>query len=840
MSENKKVKNVHLIANAHLDPVWLWRWQEGCSEALSTFRTASELTEEFNGFVFNHNEAILYEWVKENDITLYNTIKKQIQDGKWHIMGGWFLQPDCNMPSGESIIRNIQVGQRFYKKEFGVVPTTAINFDSFGHSRGLVQILSKAGYDSYLVCRPAADWYDFKDQDFIWRGFADSSVIVHRSDENYNSVWGDAAKELDQFLEQKKEEEVTLCLWGVGDHGGGPTRKDLRDLKIMIENSEEYHIKHSVPEAYFEELREKNPDLHEVSASLNPVAPGCYTSQIRVKQKHRLLENEYYSAEKMATAAEVLNHKPYPKEIFHEIEKALLFSEFHDALPGSGSPLVEEDTIRLLDHGLELVSRMKHYTALALAEHEDKVKPDSSVILMYNPHPYDITGVFACEVGLPKQNWTSDFMYPEVTAEGNKIPTQAEKECSNFSIDWRKKVVVQATLKAFSMNRFDVTFKPMEKRPVFSEIVSKPLYVFENDRMKVVINTTTGLLEEYYVDGICYLTKGSFMLSAFDDTSNPWGIGTMESSGRRNFSLLLPHEGSEYSGLTSKVIPSVRIIEDGEVRTTIEAVFGLHNSKSYIRYQLPKKGTDFDVELGVLFLEKEQFLKLTLNIPEADNKFSGQIMFGSEELKQGEETVSQKWVMVSDKDKNAVAVLNKGTYGASYMNGELGVTLLRSAGYTASDFIMGKALQEEQWAPRMEQGERFYQFRITAGNKKELDNRLDQMALAYNEEPYAFAYCPPGYIEPGVNRRVSFLTIDNPNVILSALKKSEDRDGYIMRLYENSGKSATAVLNILDGRLVKEIKLNANEIKTFFISVKDSYIEETSLIEMDLGNSENI
>ena len=113
------MKNVYLVANAHLDPVWLWRWEEGCAEALSTFRTAAELTEEFPGFVFNHNESVLYQWVKENDPALFETIRRQVQEGKWHIMGGWYIQPDCNMPAGESIVRNILTGRRFFSQEFG-------------------------------------------------------------------------------------------------------------------------------------------------------------------------------------------------------------------------------------------------------------------------------------------------------------------------------------------------------------------------------------------------------------------------------------------------------------------------------------------------------------------------------------------------------------------------------------------------------------------------------------------------------------------------------------------------------------------------------------------------
>lgn len=654
----------------------------------------------------------------------FEKLKTAVKEGRWNIIGGWYLQPDCNMPSGESIVRNIEKGRRFFKKEFGTEPTTAINFDSFGHSRGLVQILNQAGYDSYLVCRPGRGDFPFENQDFVWEGLNGSEIIVHRSDENYNSVWGNAAKELTEFLPTKEDEDVTLFLWGVGDHGGGPSRKDLRDLKELIEKDNNYCILHSSPEAYFQELKNSKRSMPRVSEGLNPVAPGCYTSQIRVKQKHRELENEIYSTEKMAVAAQILCGREYPKKEFDDAMQALLFSEFHDALPGSGSPLVEEDTIRLLDYGLEIMSRTKHYTALALARGEERGKDGTSVILFYNPHPYDITDVFECETGLPKQNWTTDFMYPVVSFNGEEIPCQAEKECSNFNIDWRKKVVVQATLKASSVNRMDVAYRPLPKRPTFEEIVSKPEYVFDNGSMRVVIDTRTGLLTEYSVAGKVYLTKGSMKLSCYDDTFNPWGIKQRVEAARRDFQLLSAHAASDYCGLREKVIPAVRVIEDGAVRTTIEAVFGLESSRAYIRYKLPKTGDGFEIETGVHFLEKEKYLKLVMNTPTDEMKFHGQIMFGREELKKGQETVSQKWCMLENgKEDASLAVINNGTHGADYIGNELGITLLRSAGYSAADFTMGKTLQEEQWAPRMEQGERFYRFYIRGGAVKEMNER---------------------------------------------------------------------------------------------------------------------
>ncbi|MCX5759100.1 MAG: hypothetical protein NTU83_11445 [Candidatus Hydrogenedentes bacterium] len=123
------MNRLHLICNAHLDPVWLWEWEEGAAEALSTFRTAADLCEEFEEFVFNHNEVTLYKYVEEYEPALFARIQKLVAAGRWHVMGGWYLQPDCNMPCGESFVRQILIGKAYFKEKFGVEPTTAINFD---------------------------------------------------------------------------------------------------------------------------------------------------------------------------------------------------------------------------------------------------------------------------------------------------------------------------------------------------------------------------------------------------------------------------------------------------------------------------------------------------------------------------------------------------------------------------------------------------------------------------------------------------------------------------------------------------------------------------------------
>lgn len=137
------MKKLHLICNSHLDPVWMWDWEEGLGEAISTFYQAAQFCEEYD-YIFNHNEAILYEFIEEKDPALFAKIQKLVANGKWHIMGGWYLQPDCNLPSGEAFVLQIKLGREYFQEKFQMRPTTAINFDSFGHSVGLVQIPKNA------------------------------------------------------------------------------------------------------------------------------------------------------------------------------------------------------------------------------------------------------------------------------------------------------------------------------------------------------------------------------------------------------------------------------------------------------------------------------------------------------------------------------------------------------------------------------------------------------------------------------------------------------------------------------------------------------------------------
>ena len=210
-------KRFHLICNAHIDPIWQWDLPEGVSATLSTFYSAVRLCKEFD-YIFCHNEVTVYKYVEEYAPALFEEIKELVKAGKWHIMGGWYLQPDCNMISGESVVRQIRVGQRYFKERFGTIPKTAINLDPFGHSVGLVQIIKKCGQSSYLFMRPYASERPLPSDQFIWRGLDGSEIKATRITGGYGTPLGKSAESLDHKTKWQPF-CVGTALWGVGNHG---------------------------------------------------------------------------------------------------------------------------------------------------------------------------------------------------------------------------------------------------------------------------------------------------------------------------------------------------------------------------------------------------------------------------------------------------------------------------------------------------------------------------------------------------------------------------------------------------------------------------------------------
>ena len=221
------MKKLYLIGNSHIDPVWLWRWQDGYSEVLATFRSVLDRMKEFEDYKFVSACAVYYEWVEKTDPEMFEEIKQRVKEGRWDIVGGWYLQPDCNIPCGESFARHALVSQRYFKEKFGVIARTGYNVDSFGHNASLPKILRGGGMNRYVFMRPCEEEYALGFDNFIWKSDDGSEVTTSRlshytffSDEEIKLVHDNADKTAVDGIER-------MSFFGLGNHGGGPSAKLL-------------------------------------------------------------------------------------------------------------------------------------------------------------------------------------------------------------------------------------------------------------------------------------------------------------------------------------------------------------------------------------------------------------------------------------------------------------------------------------------------------------------------------------------------------------------------------------------------------------------------------------
>lgn len=786
------MKKLHLICNSHLDPVWMWDWEEGLGESISTFYQAKQFCREYD-FVFNHNEAVLYEFIEEKDPELFTEIQKQVKDGKWHIMGGWYLQPDCNLPSGEAFVRQIALGRAYFQEKFGARPTTAINFDSFGHSVGLVQILKKCGYDSYLFCRPMPEMLKLPSREFWWVGKDGSRVKASRVEDEsiYCSGFGTALKDIQRKASVYDNADVGVALWGVGNHGGLPSRKDLEDVGAYIKEAEA-QVVHSTPEAYF-------ADLHptaEYTGSLQPCLIGAYTSVQNIKRKHIELENMLFTTEKLCAAAELNGMYTWNESAFQKAEKALSCLQFHDILSGTCAQNGEKSSLRKADCAIELLQEEFDRAFFAMCSKYEKAGGGEFPIFLFNAQPFARNTVCETEFLMPTA-LVSDTQQYTVTAyqNGEKLPTQCIKELSNIHYDRRKRMAYRCTLAPMGITRVDFR---VEITPKESLTETTGEYITFADSIKSLrISRKTGLLESYIVGGKELLAGGAFQPIMYEDNADPWGW-YMDQIGKNP----VPFHLSDCEHGPFEKLKNVNVIEQGDVLTEVESLFECGSSYVRVSYKMYRDMPYTDVKVDVLWNEQQKALKI--KIPCAfDGQFIGQIPFATDTfLKNGNEITAHRFVGFAQ-DEQVLALYNDCTFGFCAEENDLYATLLRGAAYCAHPIEDQELVDKNRFIPYIEQGKHNFSFRLSWDKRQMLENHAQEFVV----QPYSLNFFPHGT----GSQAKPVLFIDNRAISLSAFYQTEE--GYVLRLVNNNDHRTTAGIALCGSNYT--LTIEKYQVKTF-------------------------
>lgn len=732
---------VYLICNAHIDPVWLWTADEGKAAALSTFRSAANLLEN-NDFVFCHNESVLYEFIERVDPELFEKIKKHVKAGKWKIMGGWYLQSDCLIPSGETFVRLIRHGQNYFRNKFGVEPSIALNGDSFGHSVGLVQILAKTGYNGYIVCRPHWHLWPAENDWLTWEGLDGSSIKVVRDNFHYSSAMGDAVEKIKKTIayHDEKGKKVGFCLWGVGDHGGGPSQKDLNDIaRYMKESSVE--VVHSCPE---EAMANTSVEC-TYDDSLITVFPGAYTSVRAHKSKFAELQQKLLFTEKICSVAEMFYGMTYPMERLKKVCKKLIWNTFHDTLAGTCSEIGMKQTIDDLSYGLSELTEISAEAMLAMSRNIRFCDDGSIPLCVFNPHPYKTHTVAEGEFMLPKIFWDKNSCKLTVKDEnGNIVLSQNIKESSNFNVHWQKRVAFECELEPFSVKKYDVYFEFADEE--------------EREPLKD-----------------CNLV--SFFV--YDDNEDPWGQAAEQ--------YVCMGKNPVQAELTL-----CRIVENGDLFTVYEKQYRYGTSKIICNEKYYRDSDKIDIDIRTYWSEENKMLKM--HVAACQGEYIGQIPYGTTTLyNDGRECCAHYFTGVKTKD-GVFGLLNNGVFGSSYKDGVIMMSLLRSGCYAAHPAtdedtgIVRPLVDGNRFVPHFDQGLSEFSFRIIKTKEELIDRETDE----FNQKPYSITVATYG-TEKNI---CPDIRIDGDTVTLVAFKKSEEVNGYILRVMNNCSSTKRAIIHV--------------------------------------------
>lgn len=803
-----KDKKLHMIGNAHLDPVWLWNWQEGFQEVKATFKSALDRMNEDENFVFTCSSAAFYEWVEKNNPAMFREIQKRVQEGRWELAGGWWVQPDCNIPSGESFVRHGLYGQRYFKEKFGKMAETGYNVDSFGHNGNLPQILKKSGMDNYVFMRPMPLEKGLPGRIFWWKSMDGSKVMTYRIPYEY-CTWGKDLEKYTQRLacELEDGEDSLMMFYGVGNHGGGPTKENIRSIYELNAREDMPAMEMSSTGAFFREVRENGKEYPEYIGDLQHHASGCYSVLSQVKRENRRAEELLVAAEGWSAIAKTAGEQPYPED-FQEAWKGVLFNQFHDILAGTSIPSAYRDASYLYGQAMAVGQKNLNYAIQAISweidiEEDVTMKP----IVVFNSHAWNGKMIIDLEVrGLSNDN------FKLTDAEGRRIPAQRIQ--SEATVNGQSRLLFVAELPSMGYEVFKL-YLNVEDVPSYPRVYVGE-GILENERFKLEFNPATGFMKSFYdkKKDLEILRREGGVLTVYEDKSDTWS-----------------HNIFKFDKVLSDMkVVYMRVLEDGPVRSVIRIKYRYNQSFVVQDFRLYKELDYVEVKVRADWREPQTILKVRYPVNFNFRKPTYEIPYGYiEKSANGEEEPGQSWFDFTGEHFKrgcmyGLAIANDSKYSYSMDVDEMDLTILKNSVYAHHD---PKELEEGVEYDYVDDGIQEFTYLLIPHEGNWKDSDVIKYAKELNQKPSVVIET----FHKGKNpQRQSFLELISGHVLVSAVKESEDKDGLIVRAYETKKQKGRAVLKVPFMNREEVLEFAPCEIKT----IKIPYDELKPVCEVNM------
>lgn len=799
LHEWMKQFTIRAVGNSHIDMAWLWPWTETVEVVRDTYGTALQLMREYPDFTYAQSSAQTFSWLEEKYPDLFRQIQQRVKEGRWEIVGGMWVEPDLNMPDGESLVRHLLVGKRYFNSRFGVDVNIGWNPDSFGYNWQLPQIYKKSGVDYFVTQK--ISWNEttvFPYKLFWWQSPDGSRVLTyfpHDYDNPHTPNSGidpvNIASDVAHYVPANNFPEI-MHLYGVGDHGGGPTRAMLDDILALQQPAVAF------PKFTFSTSRDFFHDLQQ-SVDEGKLKPpvwndelyleyhrGCYTTQAETKKLIRQSEELLQNAEKFA-ALSFLNQRLYPQTELEESWKKVLFDHFHDVMPGSGIAVNYVDAARNLGEVELQGDKILHGALDELTAHVNTGGAGVPVVI-FNPLSWERTTPVIVEAQLPSRS-----QHVEVVDPSGK-PLLSQVISTDASTQRVKLRVLASQVPALGYKVVHVISAANAGR------MASPLKAsqteLENEFLRVKIDPKTGCITSLVnkTDGKEALAPGGCgnLIQAFVDKPARQDAWEIKFDGQ-SWDLKEPQE--------------VKLLESGPVQATVRVKHKFQNSTIVQDINLYAGVPRVDINMQVDWHEHHILLKAAFAADIETNFASYEIPYGSIQRPTTRNTPAEKakfevpalrWGDLTDAT-HGFSLLNASKYGYDAKGNVIRLSLLRSATYPNG--------REDDPAAVTDQGMHEFAYALYPHKGDWKTGNTMQQAYELN---YPMIPATAGTHNGSLPGEHSFASIEPNNVILTVLKKAEDRDTLIFRFYEFAGKQSQVRLH-LPGKATGAFETNLME-----------------------------
>lgn len=829
MSNERKV---HLIGNAHLDPIWLWRWQEGCGEVLQTFRSALDRLNEYPDFVFTCSSASYYKWVEEIAPDMFEEIRERVKEGRWVPINGWWVQPDCNIPSAESFARQALYSQLYYNEKFGMICKTAYNVDSFGHSGMLPQLIKNGGMNAYVMMRPGPHENAEISNMFTWESLDGTRIPTFRipAESGYGANSAEDISRTRDFSEKLMAEENhgMMIFYGVGNHGGGPTRRCIEYLESRLKKDGYHDMIFSSPDAFFEAHCLEKVELPIWKDDLQHHASGCYSATSLVKQLNRRLENSLYFSEAFATVASKTAGMRDRTEDFKEAWRDVCFNQFHDILCGCSIMEAYDDVNAAMGHALTISDRIQNEAFLRIAR-----RIDTWIDGVSDP---------VCEV---RGHSCGKFPRPVVVFNPLsfpiKVPVRTYHPSKQVKDDAGNDVIFSNVRSSRSNDsHLDTVFIADVPAVGYAVYWLKPCWNENSDLPEVHIDTDVSAhdfsMENEYLK-VSFDKHTGFITSLVDKKSGydyasedkPIAVPTVISDSKTDTWAHMVFRFHDIKGIMK--LEKIELVEDGNARAVIRTRHSFGGSYLVQDFILASGQRILRSKCKALWTEDFTLLKMSFPVG-GENRINTYEIPGAyiKRPTNGEEEPAGRWGAISfdDGGRRTLALLNDSKYSYDCPDNDLRLTVIRNVIFADhySDRPAANFNFTDEGIQRFEYGV------FVCDGEAEKSNIMNEAAM-FNIRPAAV---PESFHKGVLPQRKGFLSVDRDNIIMTALKFCEDRSGdCIARFYETRGEDTRAhiVCEMLNADF--DVDFGHNEIKTLRIS-KNGEVRETDFLEDVVGH----